>query len=1042
MDYSNDDIPYRVISQLVFINNVNFQNQSFDFRTELTIAPLKPALAQIELHIGNDVLLPSECEELNGLVTMEGAEVIYIRKNGPKSLSKSGIKDINFMHFQSTQYRKTLGNGITTQKMLITVNRQTKEKIKELRKFSLCIEGRVVKPSNAIHFATMLDGKVVSGAHMYTMRTNHLSSTHHWLPCLDLPNHLSIWRFEITCEKPYIAIASGEKYDVLSNDGKSKNRIFIYEQAIPTSAMNVGFAIGQFQEFEFGDVPKIVCYSLPHLLPYVKHTMENEVRTLEFFEGLLGCKFPFNTYHIIFVDEIYDAFETFSSVTMFRLTSLYHKKIFDNVRETRQYLAMAIAQQYFGCLVNISDWLDIWLIKSLSRFLTTLYVEKYFGNSEYVYQMSKMLQSTCDYEMKSGKMYLRPIKDSEKASMLSQLQSQTQAKLLNSVVFPGSVAADKLDQTKCNDTTLFFDPRCPETCSPLYVETLYKKGHFILRVLQMKLGKDIFFKVIQKVLSMTLAVSEKLDKCGEWEGMCVSTESFFKTVTNVTGQELPSFLEQWVYGGGHAIFHVQYTFNRKRNAVELEVKQEAGGDDGFQMYVGPLNLIIQELDGSFAHTIQIDSKVSKHDLPCHSKGRRQKKKKVPLHTGEEVEMDVSMMMEIESPVLWIRIDPNLQLVRKIKLNQPHYNWQYMLKYERDVLAQCTAIEALDSFLSPETQSLLLEVVQTPNFFFRVRIQAVEMLVKATNYLNSIERIQLTEPSQILLPLKKFFSCNSSIDLPKPNNYSLTSTQLQQYFLIQQLPIAMSRLRSKQGDVDVDVFNFIMNLHKYNDNSLNRYSDDYYRGNLISAMANLTTRNRDTKELWNVEHMNFDVTKILKEVTFAFNMDTMKPSYCRIVGSKCIKTLYKLMCLEHLPLEPDVFKSLCKAGIFIELRKSAMICLIDMAARYRSQPMIPVLDFILTTALETDNLEFQQFIGFTLVSRPPFTVADSGRGGKDYEINTPELMWKLWNMINNEKLNSRFRLYFVDIFYSMYGGGVPPLLQKKSEIMKKDASNIM
>lgn len=38
--------------------------------------------------------------------------------------------------------------------------------------------------------------------------------------------------------------------------------------------------------------------------------------------------------------------------------------------------------------------------------------------------------------------------------------------------------------------------------------------------------------------------------------MTISTESFFRTVSSVTGQELPTFLEQWIHTGGHAKFRV------------------------------------------------------------------------------------------------------------------------------------------------------------------------------------------------------------------------------------------------------------------------------------------------------------------------------------------------------------------------------------------------------------------------------------------------------------------------------------------------------
>jgi transcription initiation factor TFIID subunit 2 len=77
--------------------------------------------------------------------------------------------------------------------------------------------------------------------------------------------------------------------------------------------------------------------------------------------------------------------------------------------------------------------------------------------------------------------------------------------------------------------------------------------------------------------------------------------------------------------------------------VELEVRQERVGQRGVRRYVGPLVVSLQELDGTFKHTLQIEGSVSRADLTCHSKSRRNKKKKIPLCTGEEVDMDLTAM---------------------------------------------------------------------------------------------------------------------------------------------------------------------------------------------------------------------------------------------------------------------------------------------------------------------------------------------------------------------------------------------------------------
>lgn len=41
----------------------------------------------------------------------------------------------------------------------------------------------------------------------------------------------------------------------------------------------------------------------------------------------------------------------------------------------------------------------------------------------------------------------------------------------------------------------------------------------------------------------------------------------------------------------------------------------------------------------------------------------------------------------DSPVLWIRIDPEITWLRHVTFEQPDYMWQYQLRHERDVMAQ-------------------------------------------------------------------------------------------------------------------------------------------------------------------------------------------------------------------------------------------------------------------------------------------------------------------------------------------------------------------
>ena len=72
---------------------------------------------------------------------------------------------------------------------------------------------------------------------------------------------------------------------------------------------------------------------------------------------------------------------------------------------------------------------------------------------------------------------------------------------------------------------------------------------------------------------------------------------------------------------------------------------------------------MKELDGPFQHTVQVEKGTTKVVLNCHSRARRNKKKKVPLLTSEEVDIDHAVN-DPDSPILWIRLDPDCHLIRK------------------------------------------------------------------------------------------------------------------------------------------------------------------------------------------------------------------------------------------------------------------------------------------------------------------------------------------------------------------------------------------
>ncbi|VDL74097.1 unnamed protein product [Nippostrongylus brasiliensis] len=798
------------------------------------------------------------------------------------------------------------------------------------------------------------DGTLDKGAHMYTYRSSLLASTREWLPCVDAPDQLALWHLHITCESWMTVIASGDLVG-FESDPSNHLRTWNYKQLIPTSACSIGFVVGQFSTHTLPDMAEVTNFAPVGLLSLLKHTVTPLDKVFEYFEELLSCRFPYPTYKQVFVD-----------------------------MESRQLLAFGVAQQFFGCFITPAHFLDSWLVRSLSRFITSLYIEKIFGTSEYLFQIKKLLNAVCEYESQWGKIILRPSGDG-----VARLN-------------------------------LHCDPRSEHTASPLYVENQTKKGHLAMRMLSKRLGNEPYFQVLHKILSVGQQMAERRDKPATWTHLVITTETFFRTVTNVTGQEIPTFLEQWV----------QYVFNRKRNMIELEVKQKVEPGNGRLRYVGPLTVLVQELDGSFSHTVQIDGDVSRADLQCHSKGRRQKKKRVPLYSGDDVEVDLSNM-DPDSPVLWIRIDPELHLIRNLMINQPDYQWEYMLRYERDVLAQLQALERLQLCPNPQSRDVLLETISNENFFYRVRCHAAFAL---TEVLNKMPETWSGIPA-LLSMYKKVYGAKSCPAIPKSNNFVVTSQYLQQYFLQQALPQALARMRTN-GMALQEVQCFIVDYIRYNDNSINRYSDDHYRASLLNALAAciapVTTLGGVLPakififggNRWRGVEAAQSATPKCRETTHALNLDTIKPTFRHVVGVAALTVIHHLQRNGHIPSDSKIFWTFAAPKLCVNMRKVALRIIIERLSLSRKKQSTNDLMRLLTMLSQDADPAIRLHIATELALMPPFSAHECTDTGPTNPCNTPQIAEELWMLMSKTLLDERVRLLLTDVFFSLYGMSAP------------------
>lgn len=969
--------PFKLAHQIVSLTGISFERKSIIGFVELTVVPLRDNLRIVKLNA-------KQCRIYRVLLNDHyEAHFQYFDPFLDVCQSDTETRSLEAFsqHHLAAALRVDPDNN--SGELVVTIPPEASHLVAEGTALRVGIEFSLELPQGGIHFVVPpKEGTYAErGVHLFTY--GHQNSSRLWFPCVDSFAETCTWKLEFTVEEEMTAVSNGDLIEVVYTPDM-RRKTYHYTLNIPTCAPNISLAVGPFEIFVDPFMHEVTHFCLPNLLPLLKVTTRYMHEAFEFYEETLSNRYPYSCYKQVFVDEIHEDYRSYATMSILNVNLLHSAVIIDQVYITRRVMAQAIAEQFFGCFISMQNWSDMWLNKGISQYLCGLYCKKSFGNNEYREWIQSNLFDVVKYEEEFGGIVLDP--------------SQQPAPL------PVGSNQPQIPQ-KTNEEKFYFSIRNLHTMSSMYVEALHKKALLVMRMLEHRIGLELLLQVFNKQLSLATNAAQQKIGSGLWGHMLISTNVFTKAIFTVTGKDMAVFIDQWVRTGGHAKFHLTSVFNRKRNTIELEIRQDATTSLGIRKYVGPLLVTLQELDGTFKHTLQIENTVVKSDITCHSKSRRNKKKKIPLCTGEEVDMDLSAMDD--SPVLWIRLDPEMTLLRSVVIEQPDYQWQYQLRHERDVTAQIEAIIALERYPTPPTRLALTDTIENEQCYYKVRCKASHCLTKVANAMVA----NWAGPPAMLAIFRKFFGSFAAPHIIRQNNFQ----NFQHYYLQKTIPLAMAGLRNNHGICPPEVVRFLLDLFKYNDNSKNRHSDNYYRAALVEALGNTITPVVSVVAQGTpitAESLSADTKLILEEITRLLNLEKALPCYKYTVSVACLKAIRKLQKFGHLPSRPILFKSYATYGHFIDVRLAALECLADFVrADGKLEDLMYVLDF-----LENDpDPGFKHKLAMLMIKNPPFKRAHRSK------LDVPELVERIWININCMlSHDTRLRCDLVDFYYTLYG----------------------
>ncbi len=198
-------------------------------------------------------------------------------------------------------------------------------------------------------------------------------------PCWDEPEAKATFEISIIADNKFTAISN---MPVKSKKKVGNKTIYKFGKTPIVSTYLIYLGVGEF-EYLIGKIGKIQIrvVTTKGNKSKGKFSLELGKKLLTSYEKYFGIKYPLPKLDLIAIpDFAAGAMENWGAITFRETILLYDPKT--SSTKTKQYIAEVIsheiAHQWFGNLVTMKWWNDLWLNESFATFMATKFVDKFY----------------------------------------------------------------------------------------------------------------------------------------------------------------------------------------------------------------------------------------------------------------------------------------------------------------------------------------------------------------------------------------------------------------------------------------------------------------------------------------------------------------------------------------------------------------------------------------------------------------------------------------------------------------------------------------